>query len=297
VAQETVLIIGCGYRGKKLAGRLIEKGFAVRALTRSAANAETLKTLGIDARVGDITNAATLNGIGSGVQYVFHLMGSMQGGEELLQKLHVDGTRNVLDALQACDLKRFVYESSTAVYGQMDGEWLNEDAPRNPTSTMGKLRVQAEDLVMNAVNQYLFPAIILRPSSIYRPEGVINKKIKDGTYVLASDPDKLMNHIYVDDFIDILIAAMTKGLVGHAYNVSDDGPKRFQDYVNTIATLMSAPAPKVEWETRADGCADLIRQSNKKVGNAKLKKEFGIALKFPTYREGLAESARKGWKE
>jgi len=295
--MDTVLIVGCGYRGRRLAKRLIEKKFAVRALTRSAENAAELEALGIEPRLGDITDPNTLRGIGDGVCCVYSLMGSMQGGEEHLRKLHVEGTRNVLHALRGSKLKRFVYESSTAVYGQMDGDWLDETAPRTPTSNMGKLRVEAENILLHAHAENNFPVVILRPSSIYRPEGVINKKIKEGTYTLASDPDKLMNHIYIEDFIDILYLAMSKGRAGEAYNVSDDGPKRSIDYMNAIAELMKAPPPKVEWETRADGCADLIRQSNKKVSNAKLKKEFGITLRYPTFREGLRESARRGWKE
>lgn len=295
--METVLILGCGYRGRRLAKRLIEKKFAVRALTRTPEHAAELEALGIEPRLGDITDPNTLRGIGDGVSCAYSLMGSMQGGDEALRKLHVEGTRNVLAALRNSKLKRFVYESSTAVYGQMDGDWLDESAPRTPTSNMGKLRVEAENLYLHAHAEAGFPVVILRPSSIYRPEGVINKKIKEGTYTLASDPDKLMNHIYIEDFVDILHLAMTKGRTGEAYNVSDDGPKRSIDYMNTIAELMKAPPPKVEWETRADGCADLIRQSNKKVSNAKLKKEFGITLRFPTFREGLRESARRGWKE
>lgn len=295
--METVLIVGCGYRGRRLAKRLIEKKYAVRALTRDPDHAAELEALGIEPRLGDITDPNTLRGIGDGVCCVYYLMGSMQGSEEQLRALHVDGTRNVLNALRGSKLKRFVYESSTAVYGQMDGDWLEETAPRTPTSNMGKLRVEAENILLNAHAENGFPVLIVRPSSIYRPEGVINKKIKEGSYTLASDPDKLMNHIYVEDFLDILVLAMSKGRTGEAYNVSDDGPKRSIDYMNAIAELMKAPPPKVDWQTRADGCADLIRQSNKKVSNAKLKKEFGITLRYPTFREGLRESARRGWKE
>jgi nucleoside-diphosphate-sugar epimerase len=297
VRDETVLILGCGYRGRKLARRLIAEGYYVRALTRSTENAAALEEIGVEPRIGDITDPITLCGLGDGVTYVYHLMGSMRGDDAELEALHVHGTRSVLALLRNSKIKRFVYESSTAVYGQMDGEWLDESAPREPTSTMGKLRVQAEDLLLNAWREHAFPVLILRPASIYRPEGVINKKIRQGAYTLASDPEKLMNHIYIEDFIEILLAAREKGQAGEAYNVADDLPKRSIDYMNLIAELMRAPKIKVEWEMRTDGCADLIRQSNKKVSNAKLKKDFGLALRYPTYREGLRESARRSWME
>src|SRR5258706_71092 len=132
--HKKILIIGCGYRGKRLAQRLASAGYQVRGLTRSAEHPKTLESAGIE-----------------------------------------------------------------------------------PVICAG------------------LPLIILRPSSIYRPEGVINKKIREGTYVLTSDPEKLMNHIYVEDFLDILVHAVARGRLGEAYNVSDDEPERGVDYVNTIA--------------------------------------------------------------
>jgi len=269
----------------------------VRGLTRSLEHATTLEKLGLEARVGDVTKPETLRGLGEGIDAIYHLMGSMGGSDAELDALHVAGTRNVLAALDGAKLTRYVYESSTAVYGQTDGEWLDESAPRTPTSKMGKLRVQAEELLLAAHRERALPLVILRPSSIYRPEGVVNKKIREGSYVLTSDPDKLMNHIYVEDFLEILVRALSSGRVGEAYNVSDDLPKRGTDYMNRIAELMGVPNPRVDWQMPADGCADLIRASNKKVSNAKLKREFRITLRFPTYREGLAESARVGWRE
>ena len=292
-----ILIVGCGYRGKRLAQRLIKEGHSVRGLTRSAEHAVALRKIGIAPHVGDVTKPETLRGMGDGIDAVYHLMGSMQGTDEQLRALHVDGTRNVLAVLEGITLKRYVYESSTAVYGQIDGEWIDESAPRDPASAMGKLRVQAENILLAAYREKELPLIILRPSSIYRPEGVVNKKIREGTYVLSTDPAKVMNHIYVDDFIEIMAAALTKGNAGDAYNVSDDEPKPAGDYMNLIAELMGAPAVRVDFQSPAEGCADLLRKSNKRCSNAKLKADFGITLRFPTYREGLRESARVGWRE
>ena len=194
-------------------------------------------------------------------------------------------------------LKRYIYESSTAVYGQTDGELIDETAPRDPTSTIGKLRVEVEDLLLRLYADEDLPALILRPASIYRPEGVINKKIRDGTYIITSDPDKVMNHIYVEDFLDVLEAALTHGDPGNAYNVSDDLPKRSQDYFDAIADLMGVAHPRVDYAVPVDGCADLVRQSNKRITNAKLKHDFDLSLRFPTYRDGLADAARHGWSE
>jgi nucleoside-diphosphate-sugar epimerase len=296
----TILIVGCGYRGRRLARRLIAKGRRVRGLTRTHEHAEALRAIGIEPHIGDLTDPASLASIGKNISAVYHLMGSMSGDDAQLQRLHVDGTRHLLDALMATGgvaLHRYMYESSTAVYGQTDGEWIDERAPRTPTSRMGKLRVQAEDMLLQAHREHHLPLIILRPASIYRPEGVVNRKIRDGAYVLTSDPEKLMNHIYIDDFLDILELALSRGRVGEAYNVVDDAPKRGVDYVNTIAELMGVGSPRVDWKSPADGCAELLRASNKRCSNEKLKREFGITLRFPTYHEGLRESARQGWKE
>ena len=295
--MKTILIVGCGYRGKRLAQRLMAEGHNVRGMTRSADRAIGFVTLGIDPVIADVTKPDTLRDIGKGVSAVYHLMGSMNGDDAQLHALHVEGTRNLLDALQGCTLTRYVYESSTAVYGQTAGEWIDEDVPREPTSKMGKLRVQAEDLLMNACKNGGLPLIILRPSSIYRPEGVINKKIREGTYTLTTDPGKMMNHIYINDFVEIMAKALACGRIGEAYNVTDDTPKTFRQYVDQIATLMSVPPPRAEWQPPAGGCGDLIQASNKRCSNEKLKREFNLTLKFPSYREGLKESARQNWRE
>ncbi len=295
--SSSILIIGCGYRGKRLGARLLKLGHRVRGMTRSAEHATELERLGIVPVIADVTNPESLNALGADVCAVYHLMGSMSGSDEQLARLHVEGTRNVLQALRGTALKRYVYESSTAVYGQIDGEWIDETAPRRPESTMGKLRVQAEDILLAAHKEQKLPLVIVRPASIYRPEGVINKKIRDGAYVIASDPGKLMNHIYIEDFLDILVAALGKGVSGEAYNVTDDEPKSSADYFNTIASLMNVAPPRVEWKAPERGCDTLVRQSNKRCSNAKLKRDFGMALRFPTFREGLKESARLGWSE
>jgi nucleoside-diphosphate-sugar epimerase len=295
---EKVLIVGCGYRGRRLAQRLQAEGCTVRGMTRSPEHAARLADLNIQPVIADVTQPETLGGIGEGVDTVYHLMGSMGGDDTALYARHVTGTKNLLYALAGVKLSRYIYESSTAVYGQTEGEWIDETAPLEPSSNMGKLRIQAEDLLLTAWRERGLPAVILRPSSIYRPEGVINEKIRNNAYVLTSDPAKLMNHIYVEDYLDLLTLARTRGIPGEAYNVSDDGPKRGVDYVNHIADLMGVSHPRVEWEAPADGCADLVRQSSKRVANDKIKRDFGIAaLRFPTYKEGLAASARLGWKE
>ena len=296
-SKGTILIAGCGYRGQRLAALLLRQGYKIKGITRSAAHAAQLVVLGVEPVIADITRPETLTGIGREICAVYHLMGSMNGSEEQHQRLHVDGTRNLLAALGQTKLHRYVYESSTAVYGQIDGEWIDEQSPRAPSSLMGKLRVQAEDLLLHAFRQNVLPLVILRPSSIYRPEGAINKKISAGTYTLTSDPEKLMNHIYIDDFLEIMTLALNRGQPGEAYNVTDDEPKRGIDYVNCIADLMQKPCPKVEWAAADNACADLIRSSNKRCSNAKLKRDFNLRLRYPTYREGLRESARQGWRE
>src|SRR5690242_13049573 len=108
-----ILIVGCGYRGKRLGLRLIKEGHRVRGLTRSSDHAAALAKLGIEPVVGDVTLPESLRGIGEGVSVVYHLMGSMSGNDEQLQKLHVDGVRNLLAAFGGTALTRYVYESST----------------------------------------------------------------------------------------------------------------------------------------------------------------------------------------
>lgn len=293
---ERVTIIGCGYLGRRLGGELRRAGHRVRGMTRSEAHAQAVAAAGIDPVIGDVTKPETLARALADAAIVYHMLGGMRGTADGLRRLHVDGTRNVLAALPPV-ARRYIYVSSTAVYGQTDGGWVDETAPTAPSSSLGRLRVEAEALVREANGRNGLEAVIIRPSSIYRPAGPLYQQIREGAYRVSSDPAKWMNHIYIDDFLDAMVLAPSRGEAGGAYNLTDDEPHPAGEYFAFIADTMGVPRPPVTFEPPAEGCAVLVRESDKRVRNARIRAHFGWAPKFPSYREGIRDAAARGWKE
>lgn len=293
---EGVLIIGCGYLGRRLGAELMRAGYRVRGMTRSEEHAKAIQAGGIEPVVGDVTQAETLPRALADAAIVYHMLGGMRGTADELRCLHVEGTRNVLQALPP-SARRYIYVSSTAVYGQTDGGWVDETAPTEPSSHLGRLRVEAEAVVQGANGRNGLQTVVMRPSSIYRPAGPLYKQVREGTYKVSSDPTKWMNHIYIDDFLDAMVLAASRGGGGGIYNLTDDEPHPAGEYFAFIADAMGVPRPPVTFEPPEEGCAVLVRESDKRVSNARIRADFGWTPKFPSYREGIRDAAARGWKE
>ncbi len=271
-------------------------GYQVRGMTRSEEHARAIAALGLEPVIADVTKAETLPRALAGAAIVYHMLGGMRGTPEELPRLHVDGTRWVLETLPS-SVRRYVYVSSTAVYGQTDGGWVDETAPTEPSSHLGRLRVEAEALARAANSRNALDTLIARPSSIYRPAAPLYKQIQEGTYKISSDPGKWMNHIYVEDFLSGMVLAAARGQGGEAYNLTDDEPHPAGDYFAFIADTMGVPRPPITYDPPADGCAVLVRESDKRVSNKKIRAHFSWTPKFPSYREGIRAAAARGWKE
>lgn len=297
--RNKALIIGCGYRGMKLAARLQAKGYDIFGMTRSEEKAQKLASLNIKPVMGDVRDMDAVGTAAAGMNLIYHMLGAMQGEEETLRDIHIEGTLNVISAIEPEHARCYIYESSTAVYGQQAGEWIEEGAPTLPTSRTGKLRVAAESIVRDSIFELELPAVIVRTGAIYRPESMVNDKIKKNNYVIQTYPRKVMNHIYIDDYLELLSLVPEKAKPGGVYNLVDNEPHPALDYFNAIAELMGVQPPPVDFTMPRDeeGCVKLMRESNKKVSNKKVKEHFGYTFRFPTYREGLRDCAEKNWME
>jgi nucleoside-diphosphate-sugar epimerase len=294
--KQTAVLIGTGYLGRRLGARLLAAGYTVRGLTRSPDHAREIAALGIVPFLADVTRPETLPPALREATHVFHLLGAMRGEEAALRLLHVEGTGHVLAALPPA-LSRYVYVSSTAVYGQTEGEWVDETAVCEPTSLIGRLRCEAEALILKAHRERGVPAVILRAGSIYRPGSPVNAQIREGRYRVSTDPAKWMNHIYIEDFLDGLVVAAERGRPGEVYNLVDDEPHPAGAYFAALAEAIGVPAPPVTFKPPEEGCGALVRESNKRCANTKFKTHCAWRLAFPTYRDGIRHAAGQGFAE
>ncbi len=203
----------------------------------------------------------------------------------------------VLAALSAATPESFVYASSTSVYGDRGGAWVDETTAVRPEGASAEARHQAERLVAGAAGTGRVPTRICRISGIYGPGRTLRRALERGDYLLIRGGDKWVNRIHVDDLVSGLVAASRMGSVGEVYNLVDDEPHRSSEFALLAAELHGLPAP--EWVdeevARARYGDSRLRRKlqNKRVRNRLLKEALRVELEYPNYRVGLPAAVRR----
>ena len=280
-----VLIVGCGYVGLPLGAELVRQGHEVFGLRRSVEGCDELKAAGIQPLAGDITRPEDLAGLPAPFDWVVNTVSSSKGGAEEYRSVYLDGTRHLIDWLAGTPLKKFVYTSSTSVYGQADGSLVKEDAPAEPASETSRLLVETENLLVTAVRERKFPAVILRVAGIYGPErGHLFQQYLRNEARIAGKGDRILNMIHREDLVTAIMAALKSGRSGEIYNASDDEPVAQIHFFRWLSETLGKNMPP--FATEAENAQRKRGLTNKKVSNRKLKMELGVQLKFPTFRQG-----------
>jgi len=285
-----ILIVGCGYVGLPLGAELVRQGHEVYGLRRSA-SAE-LQAAGITPIFGDITQPETLATLPAGFDWVVNCVASSHGGVEDYRRVYLQGTRHLLAWLAVSPPQKFVYTSSTGVYGQDDGSLVKETSPATPVTETGAVLRETEDLLLAAAAKKKFPAVILRVAGIYGPaRGHWFKQFLRDEARIEGDGTRLLNMIHRDDVIGCVIAALRSGRAGEIYNAVDDEPVAQRDFFRWLAESLDKPLPPA---VPAD--ASLARKrgvTNKRISNRKLKMELGYQFKYPTFRQGYSAEIQR----
>jgi nucleoside-diphosphate-sugar epimerase len=280
-----VLIAGCGYVGLPLGAELARRGHEVFGLRRSGAADSALLAEGIRPLQGDITRPEDLAALPSRYDWVVNCTASSGGGPEAYHALYLEGTRNLIDWLRPNPPAKFVYTSSTSVYGQMDGSIVHEDTPSAPTAETSRILIATEQLLLQSCRQEHFPAVILRVAGIYGPHrGHYYKQFVRNEARISGREGRWLNMIHRDDVVGAVIAALENGTPGRIYNVSDDEPVTQLVFFRWLAGILQVPIPAFASEH-----SDAVRKrglTNKRVSNQRLKNELGYQLRYPTFREG-----------
>ncbi len=288
-----VLIIGCGYLGLPLGAELVRQGHEVFGLRRSSASETELIAAGVQPVYADISQRSDLDNIPLPFDWVINTVSSSKGGVDEYNAVYLEGTRNLIDWLMTNPPKKFVYTSSTSVYGQTDSSPVKESSPTDPQSETSKILVQTEKLLLEAAQQKKFPAIIFRVAGIYgQGRGHLFQQFLNNEARIADKGDRLINMIHRDDLVGAIIAALKSGRVGEVYNAVDDEPVTqiyfFRWLSETLGKYLPPFATEEETAQRKRGL------TNKKVSNRRLKMELGYQFKYPTFRQGYtAEIIRR----
>ena len=256
------LVIGCGYLGERVACEWLRSHDDVWALTRSTVNAERLASIGLRPVVGDVLDSDSLRKLPR-AETVLYAVGFDRTGSASKRSVYVDGLSNVLQQVRA-SCERFLYVSSTSVYGQDSGELVDESSPTTPTEENGRICCDAEAVV----RQLKEDAIILRLAGIYGPGRLLARveQLRRGER-LAGNPEAWLNLIHVDDAARTVLAAETRGVLGATYLVCDDQPLHRREYYAALTEKVSAPRPQFE-ELAAD--APERRRLNKRCVNRRV---------------------------
>jgi len=281
------LIVGCGYVGTALGIELVRFGHTVFGLRRTADSNSDLKA-GIVPLIGDVSKLETLAKLPADYDWVVNCVSSSGGGAEGYRAVYLQGTRNLLKWLSQAPTKKFVYTSSTSVYGQTDGSLVTETSPADPATETARILLETENLLLKAASAN-FPAVILRVAGIYGPgRGYWFKQFLRGEATIEGKGERFLNMVHRDDVVGALIAALEKGRPGEIYNLVDDEPVSQNDLFQWLASHLGKEMPPfVQRNEQADRKRGW---TNKRVSSARLKSQLGYQFKYPTFREGFENS-------
>jgi nucleoside-diphosphate-sugar epimerase len=281
--MNTRLVIGCGYLGLRAARQWHTLGDEVFAVTRSTDRAPALRQYGLRPVVADVTRPDTLAVLPT-ADTVLYAVGHDRMAGHSMHEVYVVGLRAALDSLSG-RVGRLIYASSTGVYGQTGGQWVDEDSPCEPSRESGRICLEAEQtLRAHALGRR---AVVLRLAGIYGPGRVPNQAALLTGEPIAAAADGFLNLIHVDDAVSVVLAAAEHASPSPLYVVSDGHPVVRHDYYAEAARLLGAPPPSLV--APPAGSAKAARaEGSRRVSNARMLAELGVRLKYPTFREGLA---------
>ena len=275
-----VLIVGCGYVGLPLGGALAGLGHEVHGLRRSANTHAAMEEAGIVPHAIDIIRREQLDNLPEPFDWIINTISSGRGGEEAYHGSDVEGTQNLIDWFAGSPPQKYLFTSSTGVYGQTDGSWVDEDICAEPSGNTGRILLEAEALVLS------IDGIILRLSGIYGPNrGHLYRQFLKGEAVMTGNPNRWMNMIHLDDVIGCILAAMETAGPGTVLNATDNEPVTQQDFFQWLADQLDRPLPS----RKPDVTPHKRAQTNKRVSNSRAHEMLSWTPKHPTWREGYAK--------
>jgi len=282
-----VFIVGCGDIGFRVAALEQTAGRQVLALARSQASAQKLEGQGIKAIWGDLDQPDSLVNLPDRPAVLYYFAPPPPTGEDDMR------LSALLSALGSQGLPhRVVYISTSGVYGDCAGAWVNEDWPLNPRSDRGKRRAAAETLLREWTGSRSVEWVILRVPGIYGPGRMPVERIKKAVPVVREEESPWSNRIHAEDLAQACFLAARRGRVGGIYNTSDGHPTTMTDYFNQVADVLGlARPPAISMEearrTLGPGILSFLEES-KRLDNRRMLEELGIVLRYPDLASGLA---------
>jgi nucleoside-diphosphate-sugar epimerase len=275
--------LGFGYSASALTRRLAAKGWSIAGTARTAESAESLRAQGIEACPVPPVDPDR----------------DLAGASHVLVSIPPDESGDPGFGLYGAAIARMPglawlgYLSTTGVYGDRQGGWVDEDSALEPTGERGRRRVAAERAWLDLYDRHDVPVHVFRLAGIYGPGRSALNTVKSGRAQRVVKPGQVFSRIHVEDIASVLAASIARPRPGAVYNVCDDDPAPPDVVIAHACQLLGvAPPPPVPFEeAELSAMARSFYADSKRVSNRRIKDELGVRLAYPGYRDGLAALA------
>jgi len=285
-AATSVLVIGCGDIGERVAGLERSAGRRVTGLIRSEASARRLRAAGIQPLMADLDVSASLRDLPVKNALIYYFAPPPGKG---VTDPRMETFVSILDSSELP--KRVVLISTTGVYGDCRGEWVTEDRPPNPQADRAKRRLAAETVLRRWSEKNSVPIVILRVPGIYGRGYLPEERLRARDPVLHEEESPFSNRIHADDLARACFIAGHHANPGTLYNVSDGHPTTMTDFFYRVADAFGIPHPPaitLEQARRRLGAEMLFYLAeSKRIDNRRMREELGVELMYPDLAAGL----------
>ncbi|MEC5399420.1 NAD-dependent epimerase/dehydratase family protein [Uliginosibacterium sp. H1] len=292
--KRRILIIGAGDVVKRALPVLVRR-FRVYALARSAEAADDLRQRGVVPLAGDLDVPGSLRRLAGVGHWLIHAAPPRE------DRAGDPRTRHLMAALGrgASLARRWVYISTSGVYGDCGGQPVAESRPLRPATARAKRRVVAEATLRRAAIAGHARLSILRAPGIYAAERLSLARLERGDPVLDRQEDVITNHVHADDLAHALLAALRLGKGGRAWNITDDDELPMGDYYDIMADTFDLPRPprasRAECATRLTPMMMTFMGESRRLLNGRMKRELKLRLRYPHVIDGL-RAIRQQWQ-
>jgi nucleoside-diphosphate-sugar epimerase len=281
--MKRLFVFGLGYTARVAGRQLRADGWQVAGTCRSPATKAELEAQGFQAFLFD--GMRPLENPGQALEGTTHILASVppdESGDPVLRQ-------HAADIASLPRLAWVGYLSTTGVYGDRGGGWVDETTPRSPTTPRGRRRAEAEMGWMGLWDMGRVPVHLFRLPGIYGPGRSAIDAVRAGRTRRVFKEGQMFSRIHVDDLASALIASMVQPRPGAIYNLCDDEPAPPQDVTAYACELLGVPVEPLTPIEQAEltPMARSFYEENKRVRNDRMKRELGVTLAYPNYRDGL----------
>lgn len=278
----SIVILGCGYIGARIARASLAAGRAVRVCARSTSRLAPLGALGaeikyVDAAIPKQLTAAISGMPGATVIYSIPPVTALPPGQAM---------RAALQAAYGAGASCFIHFSSSGLYGDQpdDDVWIDEDTPLAADAAMHNVQIDEEVVATCSFDR--LRTVILRLAPVYGPGRGVRERLRKGQYKLLDEGQHAISRIYIDDVVRVVFAAEEHAPNKSRFLVADDEPTTQGEYARWLCERMSIPMPPSR--QMFEPGAPKVAHRNRRIRNAQLKLVLGIELRYPSFREGEA---------